>query len=75
MSTLQRLYEINERMSIHRLDMREPLVINTSEVEEVAEYIFSIVGPKSPNANLEFLKNAVRAKKAKLWGRTILVLS
>lgn len=73
MSPIQRIYEVNERMNDHKIDMREPLTINSSELNEVAEYIFTSLR-RGPNYNLEYLKQSIKQGKTKLFGRTIYVL-
>lgn len=75
MNSIQRIYETDERMTDRNIDMKEPLVINSSELDEVAEYLFAQIRYKAPKSNIEFLKSSIRGRKAKLWGRTILVLS
>jgi len=74
MCPIQRIYEVNERMAEYLVDMREPLVINSSELDEVAKYLYDAISYKAPNSNIEFLKSSIRGKRAKLWGRTIIVL-
>jgi hypothetical protein len=73
MSTIQRIYEINERMTMHRIDSKEPLVINTCEIDEIAEYIFTSLRDSS-KYSLPYLKESMRAGKVKLFGRTVHVL-
>lgn len=72
---VQRIYEVNARMQEYGIGMQEPLVINMSELDEVAKYIFDAISHKAPKSNIEFLKCSIRGKRAKLWGRTIVVLS
>ena len=72
-SAIQRIYEVNERMIEHRVEMREPLVINLSEIDEVAEYIFGMLRT-TDHYKLEYLKMSVRDGKAKMFGRQLLVL-
>jgi hypothetical protein len=72
-TVIQRIGDANVRMQLHRVDMNEPLVINASEVDYVAEFIYSSLRKGQPY-QLAYLKQSLKAGKCVLFGRKIHVL-
>jgi hypothetical protein len=74
MTVIQRLYGTNIQMELHRIGHEEPLVINKSEINEVAEYIFTSLR-HGGMYQLEYLKMSLLDGKVMIFGRNIKVLS
>ena len=60
-------------MTANRIDAKEPLVINTSEIDEVADYIYSSLR-HGQHYQLEYLKMSMREGKILMFGRKVHVL-
>jgi hypothetical protein len=72
-TVIQRIGDANARMQLHNVDMNEPLIINESEIDYVAEFIYSSLRKGQP-CQLQYLKQSLKAGKCILFGRKIHVL-